>query len=88
MGLEHRERVIDGGLLLAQDPVAVLAHDRDPVHHHGLARAQQHPEPAAIELVGQIEMRVAHRRRMVAIGGAVVAAAAARRATCPPLPCR
>jgi hypothetical protein len=57
---EHLQHVCGGFLFLADDPVADLAHDREPVHDDRLPRAQQRPQSAAIELLGQEQVRVVH----------------------------
>lgn len=57
------EDMTHGLLVLAQDPVSVLAHDGEPMDNDRLARAEKGPEAALVELFGQLEIGVVHRRR-------------------------
>ena len=62
---KYLQHMLGGLSILAQDPVAVLAHDGQPVNDHGLARAEQGPQPPPVELRGQIQVRVVHDRTTV-----------------------
>jgi predicted DNA repair protein MutK len=69
-------------LVLSQDPVAILAHDGEPMEHHGLAGTDQRPAPAAIECLRQLQIGVGCGCHHVTIAS-VACHNAASRSPCP-----
>jgi hypothetical protein len=53
---EHGKHVIDCLLVLAQDPIPVLAHDRQPQEHDGLPAAYDRAQAALVELAREVEV--------------------------------
>jgi hypothetical protein len=41
-------------LIFPDDPIAVLAGDREPMHHHRLAAAQDRTRPACVKRFGEL----------------------------------
>jgi hypothetical protein len=55
---KHRENVLHGFLVLAQDPIAILAHDGQPMKHHRLTRTDDGPQAAPVERPRQFQVDV------------------------------
>ncbi|HET9768662.1 MAG TPA: SurA N-terminal domain-containing protein, partial [Thermoanaerobaculia bacterium] len=68
--------MIDRFLVLPEDPIAILAHDRQSMQHHRLARADEGTPATLIQLLGELEIRIVHAvRQLYRVAGSERAAA-------------
>jgi len=73
---QHRQHVLQSFIVLTKDPVAILAHHRQPMKYDGLPRAQHDPQATSVEGRGQLEVGVLLRHLCSRLrpGGAAVRA--------------